>query len=145
MPDHDPDIERWPPPELRAAGDAAMPGWDVVIWRGMCARCPRCGAGPIFAGYLKVRPACLHCAAALGAVPADDAPLYVAMVVVLQIYAVIVVLFFKGVYRPGILADTVCFLLLAMACAVTLRLAKGAIIGILLKLGLKREVLNGTP
>jgi hypothetical protein len=33
--------------------------------------------------------------------------------------------------------------LLALVCMGALRLAKGAVIGILLKLGLKREVLNG--
>jgi uncharacterized protein (DUF983 family) len=65
------------------------------------------------------------------------------MVVVLQLLALFVVCFFKGIYRPGLFAGSVWLILLAGICMVALRLAKGAVIGILLKLGLKREVLNG--
>jgi uncharacterized protein (DUF983 family) len=120
-----------------------MSDCPVTIWRGLLGRCPRCGAAPIFDGYLKVHATCLHCAAPLGDVPADDAPPYVAMLVVLHFVALFVVLFFNGVYRPGLLMDGFLLLVLAAACMIALRLAKGAIIGILLKLGLKREVPNG--
>jgi uncharacterized protein (DUF983 family) len=120
-----------------------MPGWGELIWRGLRGNCPRCGKAPIFDGYLKVRPVCAVCAAPLGDMPADDAPPYVAMVVVLQFLAIFVVCFFKGVYRPGIFASAIWLILLAGLCMVALRLAKGAIIGILLKVGLRREVWNG--
>ncbi len=75
--------------------------------------------------------------------PADDAPPYVAMLVVLHFVALFVVLFFNGDYQPGILMAGFLLLALVIACMIALRLAKGAIIGILLKLGLKREVPNG--
>ncbi len=75
--------------------------------------------------------------------PADDAPPYVAMLVVLHFVALFVVLFFKGYYRPSLIMAGFLLLLLAAACMIALRLAKGAIIAILLKLGLKREVRNG--
>jgi len=143
MPENDPNIERWPPPGLLPTPDNAMPGWSELIWRGLRGRCPRCGKAPIFDGYLKVRPVCAVCAAPLGDMPADDAPPYVAMVVVLQFLGIFVVCFFKGVYRPGIFAAAIWLILLAGLCMVALRLAKGAIIGILLKVGLKREVCNG--
>jgi uncharacterized protein (DUF983 family) len=78
----------------------------------------------------------------LGDVPSDDAPPYIAMLVVLHFVALFVVLFFKGVYQPGPLMAGILLLVLAVACMIALRLAKGAIIGILLKLGLKREVPN---
>ena len=120
-----------------------MPNWPVTIWRGLRGHCPQCGAAPIFDGYLKVHETCLHCAAPLGDVPADDAPPYVAMLVVLHFVALFVVLFFNGVYRPGLLMAGFLLVALAAGCMIALRLAKGAIIGILLKLGLKREVPNG--
>ena len=139
---HDPDFESWPPRQDDAAEDA-MPGWAATLGRGLLGRCPRCGCAPIFDGYLKVHPQCAYCAAPLGEMPADDAPPYIAMLVVLQILAVFVVLFYKGIYDPGFFMAGFMLLLLVLACMMALRLAKGAVIGILLKLGLKREVLNG--
>jgi uncharacterized protein (DUF983 family) len=142
MAGHDPDFERWPATNLAAPVTEIMPGWVLAIWRGIRGRCPRCGAGRIFNGYLKVSPKCSFCKANLGDLPADDAPPYFAMVVVLQFLAIFVVLFFKGYYHPGNLMCGFLLISLACICMVALRLAKGAVIGILLKLGLKREVLN---
>jgi len=140
-PETPPEFERWPPAASLVKPEWEMPDWPTTIWRGIIGRCPHCGVAPIFDGYLKVNTLCQNCAAPLGDMPADDAPPYVAMVVVLQILAIFVVLFYKGYYHPGIFAGAVLLLLLAAICMVALRLAKGAIIGILLKLGLKREVL----
>lgn len=134
-----PEFERWPPEIARATPEWDMPGWVETIKRGMLGRCPSCGKAPIFDGYLKVNPVCAHCAAPLGEMPADDAPPYIAMLVVLHFLALFVVLFYKGYYRPGIITAGFMLILLALACMVALRLAKGAVIGILLKLGLKRE------
>lgn len=139
---YDPEFERWPPPAL-AAAPTAMPGWPVTLWRGVRGVCPRCGEAPIFRGYLKVRPVCEHCAAPLGEMPADDAPPYVAMVVVLQLLALFVVFAIHGAYLPGPLMALLLLAILAGICMVALRLAKGAVIGILLKLGLRREKLIG--
>jgi len=141
--DRDPDVERWPPAGSITPPEWAMPDWRTTIWRGLLGRCPRCGNAPIFIGYLKVRPVCTSCAVPLGDVPADDAPPYIAMVVVLQVLAIFVVLFYKGYYAPGLVTSGILLVLLALICMAALRLAKGAVIGILLKVGLKREVLNG--
>src|SRR5271168_4806755 len=136
-PEEDPEFEHWPPHAV-SGPERIMPAWPVTIWRGLCGRCPQCGEAPIFDGYLKVHKTCLHCAAPLGDMPADDAPPYVAMLVVLHLVALFVVLFFSGYYQPSLLTCGVLLLALAAACMIALRLAKGAIIGILLKLGLKR-------
>ena len=140
-PRYDPEFERWPP-EALATVDRGMPGWSVAIWRGIRGRCPRCGKAPIFDGYLKVHPACAHCAAPLGELPADDAPPYIAMVVVLQALAIFVVFAIHGSYLPSPVVALFLLALLALICMAALRLAKGAVIGILLKLGMKREALR---
>jgi uncharacterized protein (DUF983 family) len=137
-PEKHPHYESWPPPRPPAGADA-MPGWAATIWRGLCARCPACGQAPIFDGYLKVHQHCRLCHAPLGDMPADDAPPYIAMTFVLQLVAIFVVLFYKGYFHPGILLAAAMLVLLVLACLGALRLAKGAIIGILLKLGLTRE------
>jgi uncharacterized protein (DUF983 family) len=133
-----PHYESWPPP--RPPQDPqAMPSWSATIGRGLRGRCPRCGKAPIFDGYLKVYDHCINCKAPLGDMPADDAPPYIAMTVLLQLIAIFVVLFYKGYFHPGVVMAGTMLLLLVLACLGALRLAKGAVIGILLKLGLTRE------
>lgn len=37
-------------------------------------RCPRCGSGPLFSGFLSVAKACTHCDLAYAAFDAGDGP-----------------------------------------------------------------------
>lgn len=143
-PEDRPDFETWPPKDAVSKPLREMPDWPKTIWRGMCGRCPQCGAAPIFDGYLKVHERCLNCAAPLGDMPADDAPPYIAMLAVLHFLALFIVIFYKGIYVPGWVTVVLALLLLAVLCMIALRMAKGAVIGVLLKLGLNREkVVNG--
>ena len=142
-PDQRPDFETWPPAGSTPPPEWGMPSWPLTIGRGIIGRCPRCGKAPIFDGYLRVHASCLNCTAPLGDMPADDAPPYIAMLAVLHVLALFVVLFYRGVFQPGILLSTFLLVVLAVICMVALRMAKGAVIGILLKLGMKRGVLNG--
>ena len=32
-----------------------------MITSSLLGRCPRCGKGPLFAGYLRIAPRCAHC------------------------------------------------------------------------------------
>ena len=52
------------------------------LWRGFSKRCPACGTGPLFAGYLGTKPRCTHCGEDLHHQRADDAPPYFTMMVV---------------------------------------------------------------
>jgi len=142
-PPQHPDFDRWPPPGSVEKPAWEMPDWPTTIGRGLLGRCPHCAKAPIFDGYLKVHKVCTNCAAPLGDMPADDAPPYIAMLAVLHVLALFVVLFYKGYYHPGLVMAGFLLVLLALVCMVALRMAKGMVIGILLKLGLKREVLNG--
>jgi uncharacterized protein (DUF983 family) len=57
-----------------------------AIWtgirRGMSRRCPTCGLGDLFCGFLRVCPRCTVCAANNDAYPSDDMPPYVTIVIV---------------------------------------------------------------
>lgn len=44
--------------------------------RGLQRRCPECGAGALFQGYLKVQPTCSACGHDNGRYRADDGPAY---------------------------------------------------------------------
>jgi uncharacterized protein (DUF983 family) len=119
-----------------------MPGWGTTIWRGVAGNCPHCGKAPIFNGYLKVHQVCASCAAPLGQMPADDTPPYIAMVVVLHFVGIFVVLSFRWNLHPNLVEIALLLALLVLLCMVALRMAKGAVIGILLKLDNNREKPN---
>ncbi len=53
-----------------------------ALGRGWRRRCPRCGQGSIFDGYLKVHPRCGTCHLELHHHRADDAPPYFTIMIV---------------------------------------------------------------
>lgn len=53
-----------------------------AMWRGALCRCPHCGKGKMFAGYLKVANECNVCGEELKHHRADDLPPYVAITIV---------------------------------------------------------------
>ena len=50
--------------------------------RGLMGRCPNCGEGRLFAGYLAVEPRCEACGHALDQYRADDGPAYFTILIV---------------------------------------------------------------
>lgn len=58
-----------------------------AMWRGFTRRCPHCGEGAMFAGYLKVADACPVCQEPLHHHRADDGPAYLTILVVGHILA----------------------------------------------------------
>jgi uncharacterized protein (DUF983 family) len=52
------------------------------LQRGFRRKCPNCGKGKLFTGYLKVRPICEHCGHDNGRYRADDAPPYFTILLV---------------------------------------------------------------
>ncbi|MGV3651433.1 MAG: DUF983 domain-containing protein [Devosia sp.] len=53
-----------------------------AIWNGMKLKCPHCGQGRMFTGYLKVTDACDACGEELKHHRADDGPPYIAIMIV---------------------------------------------------------------
>ncbi len=56
-----------------------------AIWHGLRRRCPNCGDGALFEGYLKVTPACPVCQEELHHHRADDGPAYLTILLVAHI------------------------------------------------------------
>ena len=104
---------------------------SLALKRGALNRCPNCGEGRIFNGYLTVVEACDHCAAPLGRYPAADGPAFFTMTIVMLL--LIPAIGFGWVwFRP----DPVTFLVVLTAgvtlvTLVLLRIVKGAFIGYL--------------
>lgn len=65
--------------EVAAAEKRAV--WPAVR-NGLMCKCPKCGKGSMFRAYLKVADTCAACGEALHHHRADDAPPYIAIVIV---------------------------------------------------------------
>lgn len=66
---------------------------------GLLCRCPRCGEGRLFKGYLKVAPACAVCGLDLGFADSGDGP---AIFVIFLVAPIIIVLalFVGATFNP---------------------------------------------
>ncbi len=91
----------------------------AALKRGLRCKCPRCGEGSVFKGYLKVRPECGACGLDLTPQRADDGPAYVIILLVGHIIGFALPLFFEA-FRDNPLL--VACLLSAVAIALSLAL-----------------------
>ena len=58
------------------------PGLVESLRRGLRRRCPRCGQGKMFSGYLSVRHDCASCGMEFEPLRSDDAPPYFTLFIV---------------------------------------------------------------
>lgn len=98
--------------------------------RGARNRCPSCGRGKLFDGYLKVRDNCAACGEELFHQRADDAPPYFTILIVGHII-VSLVLTVEMAWSPPIWLQMVIWLpATAITALATLRPVKGALVGL---------------
>lgn len=100
-----------------------------ALLRGWRRRCPKCGHGALFRGYLSVRHECPVCRLELHHARADDGPAYLTIVVVGKIMAPLLLYVFQT-FRPEPLVLFTIFAVPSVGLSLYLlpRL-KGAIIG----------------
>jgi uncharacterized protein (DUF983 family) len=56
-----------------------------AIGRGLLGRCPACGRGRLFCGYLRLNKSCKVCGEDLSHARADDAPAYLTMLIMCHV------------------------------------------------------------
>ncbi|RAH99324.1 hypothetical protein DLJ53_22565 [Acuticoccus sediminis] len=101
-----------------------------AMMKGMMGRCPNCGVGSLFDGFLKVRDTCPHCGEALYHHRADDAPPYIVMSFV-GIFVVAVMFYVEIAYEPALWIHAAIFLPLTIVLSlVLLRPTKGLMVGL---------------
>jgi uncharacterized protein (DUF983 family) len=127
---------RWEPDRSAPPLPYARPeSFGIALRRGLANRCPACGKGRIFAGYLAVAPACTACGAELGRLRADDAPPYFTIFLVGHLL-VPLALFVEKTWQPAMWVHMALWLpLFTAACILLLRPIKGATLGWMMKLG----------
>ena len=139
-------LTRWLPPVSSASGLAAAPAAHTTepalrtaIGRGLRGRCPACGEGKLFSGWLRVVTRCSCCAAPLGLARSDDLPPYITILIVGHI-VVPLMLWLERSQAPDLWVMTAIFVPMALILTLSLmRPVKGATVGLMLKLGLMKE------
>jgi len=103
---------------------------NLAFWKGLARRCPDCGKGGIFDGYIKVKHTCDECGLELFHQRADDAPPYFTMMIVLH-FIVSGILIVEKAYSPETWVQMVIWLPAALIFSlVLLPHIKGALIGV---------------
>ena len=100
------------------------------VLRGFRRRCPNCGEGTLFDGYLKVRDECPACGEVLHHHRADDGPAYLTILVVGHLMAPLMHIVFTR-FRPDPLVMATGFTIGCVAlCLYLLPRLKGLVVGI---------------
>jgi len=129
----------WQPDRRSKAAAWPMPAMAQALWRGFKGQCPACGKGHVFNGYLRVVPACSACGAPLGRIRADDVPPYATILVTGHI-VVPLMLWLERAERPPLWVHAAIWVPLTLAlCLGLLRPLKGAVVALMLKLGMFRS------
>lgn len=137
---------RWQPDRSDSAVPHTPPdSFWTVVGRGARNRCPVCGRGRVFAGYLRLVEACGHCGAPLGRLRADDAPPYFTILLAGHLL-VPPVLWIEKTYGPPMWLHMALWLpLFTLACILLLRPVKGATVGLMTRLGITGTEHGGDP
>ena len=100
------------------------------IVRGLRLRCPHCGEGHLFRGFLKVREHCEVCGADNSVYPADDAPPYLTLLLIGHLIVPFVFVVERA-WAPALWLTFAIWVPLIVAITLaTLPFMKGAVIGI---------------
>lgn len=101
-----------------------------AMWRGASARCPHCGEGRLYNGYLKVVDACSTCGEEMHHQRADDAPPYFTIFIVGHVILA-GVLALEQAMKPSAWLHAAIWVPLTLALSLwLLPIIKGALVGL---------------
>ncbi len=101
-----------------------------ILLVALKGRCPRCGIGPLFDGYLRVAPACGHCGLKLVGHDTGDGPAFFIMMPLCILTAVSALLLELKVEPPLWVHMVVWPLFIAAVAGFTLRPVKAIMIAL---------------
>ncbi len=117
----------------------STPDLRTGLRRGLSRRCPACGQGKLFCGYLAVRPNCAVCGNDNEQYPSDDFAPYVTIFLVLHLMVPLLFLADRtwemSVWFEGAVAIPV----FSLATLGLLPFAKGGVIGLAWAYGVQRN------
>lgn len=101
-----------------------------ALRRGIRRRCPHCGEGALFSGYLTVRDACPSCGEVLHHHRSDDLPPYLTILLVAHLIMPGILIVEANAAPPLWVAVTLWPLLALALCLTLLPPIKGAVVGL---------------
>lgn len=107
---------------------AARSAW-LGIKRGARLRCPNCGKGHLFRGFIKVRERCEFCGIENAAYPSDDAPPYLTLVLTGHVIVPIYMAVERAFAPPMWLSAAIWLPLTALMSILLLPYMKGGVVG----------------
>ncbi|MEX6508096.1 DUF983 domain-containing protein [Jiella sp. M17.18] len=97
---------------------------------GLRGRCPRCGEGKLFAGYLTTAPRCSHCGLDYEFIDSGDGPA-VFVILIIGIIVCGLALFVEVSWNPPLWVHFILWIPLTLILALPLlRILKGLMIGV---------------
>lgn len=102
-----------------------------AITRGLMNRCPKCGQGRLFRGYLTVVDRCDHCAEPLAAYPAADGPAFFTMTIIMLLLIPMIAAAWVWFHLQPLTILIVLSVLVTLMTLTLLRYVKGAFVGYL--------------
>jgi uncharacterized protein (DUF983 family) len=72
---------------------------STTILRGLACKCPRCGEGKLFEGFISLRPSCSACGLDYGFIDAGDGPA-VFIILIAGFVVVFCALIVEVIYQP---------------------------------------------
>lgn len=126
----------WASEQVQSPETAARPPIGTALARGAMGRCPACGQGKLFSGYLRLADECSQCHAPLGRIRADDAPPYFTILIVGHVLVPIVFMVERAWQPPMWLHMAVWLPMFAILSTLMLRPIKGAVVAWMMRLGL---------
>ena len=117
----------------------------TVLGRTLSRKCPNCGKGKLFAGYIKPVETCSHCEEPLAEIRADDGPAWLTMLLVGHILAPVMVFLMKPDGPPPWVSGLVLAAIAIIMSIVFLPLTKGLFMGIIWKTDAGEQQLAPEP
>jgi uncharacterized protein (DUF983 family) len=117
----------------------SSPNLLLGLHRGVTRKCPACGVGPLFCGYLAVRPICPACLNDNEQYPSDDFAPYVTIFLVLHLMIPILILVDRAWQASVAVEMEVAIPIFLVATLLLLPFAKGGVIGVAWAFGVVRN------
>jgi uncharacterized protein (DUF983 family) len=106
-----------------------MQHYWLVVKRGLIRRCPKCGEGHIFTGYLNLMPECPECGESFRNIRSDDAAPWATVLFVGHLAAWMIGTMVKGdISSMNLILIVLAFVL--VAAGITLPIMKGVFVNL---------------
>jgi len=102
----------------------------IGLRRGLARRCPTCGKGRLFAGYLTIRSPCEVCGVDNNIYPSDDFPPYLTILVSGHVVVPLFIVTDSAYGLPFWIEGAIWLPLTLMLCLALLPVMKGATVGL---------------